>query len=740
LNRRCVLLWNANNLMSSHRMNWGRLDDVAQITTVSRYMKHRMWELGVNPLVTPNGIPGELLQPVDPERTLALRKILDPDGEAVLLFKLGRFDPAKRWLMAIEAAALLKAKGYRVVFPLSGGIEPHGAEVLGRARELGLSVADVNGQPASWDALLALLHAAPPADLYNLRFFMTQAMLRPFYAAADAVLANSGHEPFGLVGLEAMAAGGVVFTGTTGEEYAFAGQSAFTLDTHLPEEIVSGVLALREDPARAKRMRLAARQHAALFTWDVVSEALLDKIAFVARREGLLSAGNGPVPRPSVRSVVVYTVVHQPRRLRLPATDLPSNATPEVLAEALFDEPLNEKYFRKVAATCYYPALERFQALLDRGLKLAIGFSLSFIEQAERWDPDLLDRFRDLVRHDHAELVAVEPTHSFVLLWDIPCFIERMQYAAGRLEETFGKRPVVADTTELMMSDTIYHALDQAGFKGGFMDGRAWTMAWRQPTYLYHHGRGRMKLLTRHYALSDDVGYRFSNRGWDGWPLMADRYANWLASSPGDAVVLGWDFETFGEHHRVESGIFEFLDALPDAVQRAGLSFLTPSEAIESYGEQSYDLPLPAFASTWAGSGGLEFFLGNDAQRAVFQLMIYAYNKALLTKEPALVELALWLAQSDNLHLIQWFGRSGAEAEVSAYFTPQEWWALGPGGIIWEIQEVYKRFIDALDPCIACTPASDSANGSGRMKRSMSPGRTKGHSGERSSLQTAGYP
>ncbi|MES3628529.1 MAG: hypothetical protein PPP56_00015, partial [Longimonas sp.] len=106
---------------------------------------------------------------------------------------------------------------------------------------------------------------------------------------------------------------------------------------------------------------------------------------------------------------------------------------------------------------------------------------------------------------------------------------------------------------------------------------------------------------------------------------------------------------------------------------------------------------LPAFASTWAGSGGLEFFLGNEAQQSVFQLMMQAHQKALLTGDPALVERAARLAQSDNLHLIQWYGRHGSEAEVSAYFTPDEWWALSPDGIIWELQQVYKNFIAMLD-------------------------------------------
>lgn len=514
-----LLFWNANNTMSFHRVDWLGLNHAAQLTTVSRYMKHLMWQMGLNPLVIPNGIPQPLLESVDLDLVASLRHTLYCDGNTVMLFKVGRFDPAKRWLMAVEAAARLKEAGFGVVFPVRGGVEPHGAEVLAYARARGLSVVDVAGNPETEEQVIALLRAAPLADIYNLRFFMSQEMLRLFYRAADTVLANSGHEPFGLVGLEAMAAGGLAFTGITGEEYTLHGRGAVALDTDSPTEIVTQILALKEDEERSLAMRRQARRQAAAFTWVRIKEILMDKIQFVAQSTGVTLPAhkeNGRRAQGQVQDVLIYTVVHQPRRLRLPAAPLPAGAPPEQLEAYLFDESLNEKYFRQVANSCYYPAIEKLRPLLDCGLKLAIGFSLSFIEQAQRWDKALLNRFIQLVQHPHAELVAVEPTHSFLLLWDIPRFIARMRHTADRLQAIFGQRPVVADTTELMMSDTIYHALDLAGFKAAFMDGRPWVLEWRQPTYLYHHDGGQMKLFTRHYQLSDDVGYRFSDRGWNG--------------------------------------------------------------------------------------------------------------------------------------------------------------------------------------------------------------------------------
>ncbi len=430
-----------------------------------------------------------------------------------------------------------------------------------------------------------------------------------------------------------------------------------------------------------------------------------------------------------VADLAIYTVVHQPRRLKLPAQPIPLGASVEDITRCLFDERMNERYFRKVARYSYYPAGRMFLDLVRQGMKLSIGFSLSFVRQAAAWDSNLLDLFRELVAHENVELIGVEPYHSFLFLLDLPAFVTRMQEMAQELEVIFGKRPVVTDTTEMCMSATLYNALDAAGFRGAVMDGRPWVMQWRESTHLYRYGEtepfvipivdkqarrtstrskqtitpvdeqreGSPYLLTRHLELSDDVGYRFSNRNWSGYPLFANTYADWLAHTWGDLLLLGWDFETFGEHHRQDSGIFEFMHALPGELSRRGVTTYTASELIERHHTQSYHLPLPIYPTTWAGSGGMEFFLGNEAQKNILQLMGYVYGMAKLTENPELVDLATWLSQSDNLHLIQWYGRSGPEAEVSAYFTPSEWWALGPDGVIHEQKQVYLNALRAIE-------------------------------------------
>ena len=393
---------------------------------------------------------------------------------------------------------------------------------------------------------------------------------------------------------------------------------------------------------------------------------------------------------------LAYTVIHQPRRVKLPSQPIPAGASAAEIARALFDEPMNRRYFTQVMEKCYIPATQAFIELADGGFKLSLGMSVSFLLQAEEWEPELYQLIHKLATHPNVELIGVEPYHSFLFYLDIRRFVERMEWMREEMFRRFGKRPTVTDTTEMFMSNDIYFALKQAGFQGAVMDGREWVMAGREPTRLYQF-RETPYLLCRHYRLSDDVGYRYSDRNWEGYPLKAHTYADWIAKANGSFVMVGWDYETFGEHHREDTEIFEFLKQLPQQLKQRGVEFLLPSKAIARYGGEAGHLPVPDYPTTWAGTGGVEFFLSNTAQQAIFQLMHHAYNKAVLTGDPEIIDLALWLLQSDNLHLIQWFGRMGSEAEVSAYFTPQEWWQLGPVGIITELQNVYKNFIRALD-------------------------------------------
>lgn len=291
LRQQVLMMWNLNSLMSLHRINWGRLNYVTTICTVSKYMKHRMWAYGVNPLVIPNGIPSRHLNAVDDDAVQKLRDVARlGDPRRMFLFKIGRFDPDKRWTMAVEAVARLKYSGHPVTLFVRGGIEPHGADVLRHAYYMGLQIKDVEARRPSVEECIDLIAQAGTADIYNLRFFLPEEFVRITYRAADATLANSGHEPFGLVGLEVMAAEGLAVTGSTGEDYAISLENAIVTETDDPDEIVGYLLYLRRHPEEQERIRKAGRITSQQFLWDQVIENLISKLEFLGRKQNIFFA------------------------------------------------------------------------------------------------------------------------------------------------------------------------------------------------------------------------------------------------------------------------------------------------------------------------------------------------------------------------------------------------------------------------------------------------------------------
>jgi glycosyltransferase involved in cell wall biosynthesis len=286
LRQRALLLWNANNTMGFEHVDFARLRFTQAITTVSHWMKHVMWGWGCDPIVIPNGIPARWLEPSSEMDTLA-RDARSLFAERAWLVKVARWDPDKRWLMAVEAIAGLKRLGIPALLLAKGGIEGHGGEVMHLAHGLGLQVRDVwTDDRSPQGCLRALAEAAPGADLLNIRFFVPEVLLRALYRGADAVLANSGREPFGLVGLEVMASGGLVFTGATGEEYARPFENAIKLETGDPNEIVTDFAHLLTQPDESLRLRAAGRETACTYTWDQVIQLMIRRLQFLALGQG----------------------------------------------------------------------------------------------------------------------------------------------------------------------------------------------------------------------------------------------------------------------------------------------------------------------------------------------------------------------------------------------------------------------------------------------------------------------
>lgn len=279
LRHHATLLWNANNTYGFDRIDWAALQRAAAVVTVSKYMKFELARFGVGALVVPNGIPEQLLDGPPPELVSLLHEAMR--GKPSLL-KVGRFDPDKNWLQAVDAVAELRSAGLVPQLIVRGGREPYGNVVFARVRARGLRLETV---AADGDDVEAVAHAlaSSDAEVVHLQAFLPESTLYALYAAADAVLANSGKEPFGLVGLEVMAVGGIPVCGATGEEYAEPFVNALVCDTNDGRELSEYLRASYGDERAADRMRRAGYATANRYVWPNVLDTLAHKIDYVAR-------------------------------------------------------------------------------------------------------------------------------------------------------------------------------------------------------------------------------------------------------------------------------------------------------------------------------------------------------------------------------------------------------------------------------------------------------------------------
>lgn len=279
LRAHALLLWNANSIFGFERVDWGRLTKTVTVTAVSRYMKQKMAAQKIKALVIPNGIPERLLDHIPDFHLHQLRNAL---SHRLLLPKFARFDPDKSWLPAVQAVAKLKAAGERPLLLARGGVEGYGMKVLAEMDNLGLRRRDMQlDKPNVEQCIKAIGEIHHDADVILFRFFVPEAFQRLLYRTADAVLANSVHEPFGLVGLEVMAAQGIAFVGSTGEEYAQHLSNALSLDTDNADEIVSYLLYLRRHPDLVPHMRREGYATARLYTWSHAIAKMITKLQYL---------------------------------------------------------------------------------------------------------------------------------------------------------------------------------------------------------------------------------------------------------------------------------------------------------------------------------------------------------------------------------------------------------------------------------------------------------------------------
>lgn len=369
------------------------------------------------------------------------------------------------------------------------------------------------------------------------------------------------------------------------------------------------------------------------------------------------------------KSVVFMFEIHQPIRLK-PYSALCLSERISKGIDSIYDWQLNKEVFKRAASKCYRPALQiLWESIENCNFKFSLSMSGVWIEQALKYCPDIIDLLRKIADSGAVELVAQTYYHSVSpLLWSLDELKEQVEESRRALWEVFGFRARTAEATEFIYNNEIGRLFWDMGFKASVTEGVERILAWRSPNYVYSAYGCGLRLLLRNYRLSDDVAFRFSNSSWDQYPLTADKYANWIAMSPGDLVFIAMDFETFGEHHWPESGILEFLKWLPQELRIRNVEPMTISEAVERYRPVDvYDVP-PWDTISWADvEKDLSPWKGFELQLKALELYeeLGMYAKAVGGEY-----LRHWrnMGVSDNFYYMS--SKGGPSGEVHLYFSP----------------------------------------------------------------------
>ncbi|GAB4301406.1 MAG: glycoside hydrolase family 57 protein [Marinilabiliales bacterium] len=371
-----------------------------------------------------------------------------------------------------------------------------------------------------------------------------------------------------------------------------------------------------------------------------------------------------------MRKLCFYFQVHQPNRLkRYRFFDIGND-------HYYFDDYANKSIMRKVAEKCYLPANRVFLDLISEfGSKVRISYSISgtAIDQFERFAPDVLDSFKELAKTGQVEFLAETYAHSLASLKSQREFKRQVKLQMQKMKEHFNVRPKIFRNTELIYSDEIGAMVADMGFKAMLTEGAKHVLGWKSPNYLYCNAiNPKLKLLLKNFQLSDDIAFRFSNRAWEEWPLTAEKFVNWLNAidSKEEVVNLFMDYETFGEHQWAETGIFDFLRALPERIYKySDFEFVTPSDVVKEL-DPVGDIHVP-YPISWADEErDLTAWLGNELQNDAFENLYNLENKVMRSQDEQIKKDWLYLQTSDHFYYMctKWF----SDGDVHKYFNPYD--------------------------------------------------------------------
>ncbi|HSW68472.1 MAG TPA: glycoside hydrolase family 57 protein, partial [Bacteroidales bacterium] len=374
-----------------------------------------------------------------------------------------------------------------------------------------------------------------------------------------------------------------------------------------------------------------------------------------------------------MRSVCIYFHIHQPFRLRTYRFfDIGDN-------HYYYDDFLNRSIIRRVASNCYLPANKMFLELISKYPEFKVSFSISgtTLEQMEMYVPEVIESFQALAKSGSVEFIAETYSHSLLSLKAPEEFKRQVSLHREKIAKLFGVEPVAFRNTELIYSDAIGEMVAEMGFDIMLTEGAKHVLGWKSPDFVYCNALNpKLKLLLRNFQLSDDIAFRFSNRGWSEWPLTAEKFTGWLnAINPKHEVVnLFMDYDAIGEYQSADTGIFDFIEALPgNILTHSNFTFSTPGNlAIKLRPKSAIHVPYPI---SWADTErDLTAWIGNDLQDDAFETLCSIEPKVKFCKNPDLLRDWNYLQSSDHFYYMctKWFSDGETHKYVNPYSSPYE--------------------------------------------------------------------
>lgn len=372
-------------------------------------------------------------------------------------------------------------------------------------------------------------------------------------------------------------------------------------------------------------------------------------------------------------SLCMYFQVHQPFRLRrFWPDDRPGFFR-------YFDERSNREIFERVARKCYIPANRTLLESIDEHkgeFKFSLSITGTLLEQCELWGGEVLESVRQLAETGAVEILEETFYHSLSSLFeDKTEFIEEVKEHREMVSDLLGVKPQIFRNTELLYNNSIAKIVSDLGYKAILTEGADHMLEGRSPNVLYKAKDSGLPILFRNYKLSDNIGYRFSARWWEGYPLTAEKWASWASGVKEDCINIFMDYETFGEHQWRETGIFDFVEKLPAEVLKNGLEFSTPVELTEKYLPVA-EIDVGDFSTiSWADmERDTSAWLGNDMQRRCFEEIRLLEPFVKKTEDPEILRIWKHLLTSDHYYYMctKWLGDGDVHSYFSVHSTPFE--------------------------------------------------------------------